>query len=255
MQIENATALVTGGASGLGEATARRLAAAGAKVAVLDMNLEAAQAVAGEIDGLAVTADVSDAAAVEAVFARATETFGEAPRIVVNCAGIGTAHRIVPRDGALTTDIFEKTLRVNLLGTYVVMNVAARAMAALEPRGKDHERGVIVNTSSNSYEDGQIGQCAYAASKGGVASMTLPAARELSRFGIRVMAIAPGLFETAMSSTLTDEIRAALTANVPFPPRMGDPDEFASLVEQIAVNPMLNGTVIRLDGSARMPPK
>lgn len=255
MKIEGVTALVTGGASGLGEATARRLAAAGAKVAVLDMNLEAAETVAQEIDGLAVTADVADAVAVTGVFAKVTETFGEAPRIVVNCAGIGTAHRIVPRDGMLSVGLFEKTLKVNLLGTYVVMNVAAIEMAKLEPLGQDGERGVIVNTSSNSYEDGQIGQGAYAASKGGVASLTLPAARELARFGIRVMTIAPGLFETAMSSTLTDEIRAALTANVPFPCRMGDPDEYAGLVEHITVNPMLNGTVIRLDGSARMPPK
>ena len=199
MKIENASALVTGGASGLGEATARRLAAAGAKVAVLDMNLEAAEAVAKDIGGMAATADVSDAAAVTAVFDKVAETFGEAPRIVVNCAGIGTAHRIVPRDGALSVELFEKTLRVNLLGTYVVMNVAARAMAALEPWGKDHERGVIVNTSSNSYEDGQIGQCAYAASKAGLIGLTQVLAAEHGPEKIRVNALLPGGTMTAMA--------------------------------------------------------
>lgn len=255
MQIENMAAVVTGAGSGLGAATARRLAAAGAKVAVLDRDGGTAAGIATEIGGLALSADVSDPASVEAAFDAAIAAFGATPRIVVNCAGIGTAQRILPKDGALTVDSFDRTLRVNLLGTYVVLNVAARAMAAADPLDADGARGVIVNTASVAVEDGQIGQAAYAASKGGVASLTLPAARELARFGIRVMAIAPGLFETAMSAGLPDDVRRAITAHIPFPSRMGDPDEFARLVEQIVQNPMLNGTVIRLDGAARMPPK
>jgi len=254
MILENQTALVTGAGSGLGAATARRLAKAGAKVACLDLTLEAAQSVADEIGGIALAADVSDAAAVEAAFAKAQESFGT-PRVVVSCAGIGTAQRILPRDGSLTIDSFERTLRINLLGTYTVMNIAARAMAAADPLNDDQARGVIINTASVAFEDGQIGQAAYSASKGGVASMTLPAARELARFGIRVMAIAPGLFETAMSAGLPDDIRADILKSVPYPSRMGDPDEYAMLVQSIVENPMLNGTTIRLDAAARMPIK
>jgi len=254
MQIKGSVALVTGAGSGLGAATARRLSGAGCKVAVLDLSQGAADAVAAEIGGLGLAADVSDAAAVERAFEAVSAEYG-VPRIVVSCAGIGTAERILPRDGSLTVAGFERTLRVNLLGSYVVMNVAARAMAAAEPMDEDGARGVIINTASVAYEDGQIGQAAYAASKGGVASMTLPAARELARFGIRVMAIAPGLFETAMSSGLPDDIRADILKNVPFPSRMGLPDEYARLAQQIVENPMLNGTVIRLDAAARMPAK
>jgi NAD(P)-dependent dehydrogenase (short-subunit alcohol dehydrogenase family) len=197
MDINGIVAFVTGGGSGLGEATARRLAKAGARVAVADMNREAAIRVAAAIGGLGIGADVTDAASVEAAFEKTARELGEAPRVVVSCAGIGTASRIIPRDGALTVDLFERTIRVNLVGTYIVLNVAARAMAALAPVDADGARGVIVNTASVAYQDGQIGQAAYAASKGGVASLTLPAARELARFGIRVMTIAPGLFETA----------------------------------------------------------
>lgn len=255
MQIPDTIALVTGGGSGLGEATARRLAAHGARVAVLDRGEAEAARVAGEIGGLALAADVSDAAAVEAAFARAAGHFGAAPRIVVSCAGIGTAARILPRDGSLTVDTFERTLRVNLLGTFTVLSVAARAMAALEPADADGARGVIVNTASVAYQDGQVGQAAYAASKGGVASMTLPAARELARVGIRVMAIAPGLFQTAMSATLSPEAVAAIEAGLPFPSRMGKPDEFAMLVQQIVENPLLNGEVIRIDSAVRLAPK
>ncbi|QQM30069.1 SDR family NAD(P)-dependent oxidoreductase [Martelella lutilitoris] len=254
MKIEGEVALVTGAASGLGEATAKRLAARGAKVVVLDLSAEAAEKTAAEIGGVGYGADVSDATAVEAIFADVTREHG-APRIVVSCAGIGTATRILPRDGSLTIDLFERTLRVNLVGTYTVMNIAARAMADADPIDEDGARGVIVNTASVAHEDGQIGQAAYSASKGGVASMTLPAARELARFGIRVMTIAPGLFETGMSAGLPDDIRAEILANVPFPSRMGLPDEYARLVEQIVENPMLNGSVIRLDAAARMPPK
>lgn len=255
MEIGERIALVTGGGSGLGEATARRLAALGARVAVMDRSEAAAARVAGEIGGLAVAADVSDGAAVEAAFGRVAEALGEAPRIVVNCAGIGTAARILPRDGSLSLDVFERTIKVNLIGTYTVLSVAARAMAALAPLDADGARGVIVNTASVAWQDGQIGQAAYAASKGGVASLTLPAARELARFGIRVMTIAPGLFETAMSAGLTPEVRAALESGLPFPSRMGRPEEYAMLVQQIVENPILNGEVIRIDSAVRLAPK
>ncbi|SCM67568.1 SDR family NAD(P)-dependent oxidoreductase [Donghicola eburneus] len=255
MDIKGKVALVTGGGSGLGEATARRLAAAGAKVAVVDLSQERADAVANSIGGVGIAADVSNAEQVEAGFVKAAEVLGATPAIVVSCAGIGTASRILPRDGSLTIDSFALALKVNLLGTYTVLNIAAREMAKVDPLDDDGSRGVIINTSSVAFEDGQIGQAAYSASKGGVASMTLPAARELSRFGIRVMAIAPGLFETAMSAGLPDDIRAEICKSIPFPSRMGMPDEYARLVEQIVENSMLNGTVIRLDASARMPAK
>jgi NAD(P)-dependent dehydrogenase (short-subunit alcohol dehydrogenase family) len=245
-------AAVTGAGSGLGAATARWLAKVGARVACIDHSEAAATSVAADIGGLAAAADVANRQAVEAAFAAIQDKLGR-PRIVVSCAGIGTAARILPRDGDLSIDAFEHTLRVNLLGTFTVMSVAARAMAASPPLDGEGTRGVIVNTASVAYEDGQIGQAAYAASKGGVASMTLPAARELARFGIRVMTIAPGLFETAMSSGLADDIRAEILRSVPFPSRMGHPDEFARLVQGIVENPMLNGTVIRLDAAARMP--
>lgn len=174
---------------------------------------------------------------------------------MVSCAGIGTAARILPRDGALPIALFERTLHVNLLGTYTVLSVAAKAMAALEPLDTDGARGVIVNTASVAYQDGQIGQAAYAASKGGIASLTLPAARELARFGIRVMTIAPGLFETPMSADLPPETRAALEAELPFPSRMGKPEEYALLVQQIVENPLLNGETIRIDSAVRLAPK
>jgi len=255
MEISGQIALVTGGGSGLGEATARRLAARGARVAVLDRSEEAAAKVATEIGGIGVAADVSDAAGVEAAFAKVATEWGSAPRIVVNCAGIGTAGRILPKDGTLAIDMFERTIRVNLIGTFVVLSVAARAMAALDAIDADGARGVIINTASVAYQDGQIGQAAYAASKGGVASLTLPAARELARVGVRVMTIAPGLFETAMSAGLPPDVRAALEAGLPFPSRMGRPEEYAMLVQQIVENPVLNGEVIRIDSAVRLAPK
>ena len=255
MEIEGQIALVTGGGSGLGEATARRLAGQGARVAVIDRDAEAAERVAGEIGGMAAPADVADLTAVEAAFARVQDELGAAPRIVVSCAGIGTAARILPRDGGLSVDAFERTIRVNLIGTYTVLSVGARAMAALEPLDEDGARGAIVNTASVAYQDGQIGQAAYAASKGGVASLTLPAARELARVGIRVMTVAPGLFETPMSAGLTPEARAAIEAGLPFPSRMGRPDEFAMLVQQIVENPLLNGEVVRIDSAVRLAPR
>lgn len=255
MEIDGQIALVTGGGSGLGEASARRLAAKGARVAVVDRSAEAAERVASDIGGIAVEADVTDAGAVEAAFDQCAVALGAAPRIVVNCAGIGTAARILSRDGSLSLDVFERTVRVNLIGTYTVMSFAARAMSGLDPLDADGARGVIVNTASVAYQDGQIGQAAYAASKGGVASLTLPAARELARFGIRVMTIAPGLFETAMSAGLTPEVRASLEAGLPFPSRMGRPGEYALLVQQIVENPVLNGEVIRIDSAVRLAPK
>lgn len=254
MILQDTSVAITGAGSGLGAATARRFAKAGAKVACLDLSADAAQRVANETGGFAYAVDVSDSAAVEAAFDEIQAAHG-APRVVVNCAGIGTAARILPRDGSLTIDSFEQALRVNLLGTYTVMNIAARAMAAAEPIGADNARGVIINTASVAFEDGQIGQAAYAASKGGIVSMTLPAARELARFGIRVMAIAPGLFETSMSAGLPDDVRAEILKNVPYPSRMGDAAEYAQLAQSIVENPMLNGTVIRLDAAARMPIK
>lgn len=254
MILQNSSVAITGAGSGLGAATARRFAKAGAKVACLDLSEDAAQRTAGDIGGTAYRVDVSDSTAIEAVFDDIVAKQG-APRVVVNCAGIGTAARILPRDGSLTIDSFEQALRVNLLGTYAVMNIAARAMAAADPVGADAARGVIINTASVAFEDGQIGQAAYSASKGGIVSMTLPAARELARFGIRVMAIAPGLFETSMSAGLPDDIRSEILKAVPYPSRMGDADEYAMLAQSIVENPMLNGTVIRLDAAARMPIK
>lgn len=254
MILDGQAVAVTGAGSGLGAATARRLAGLGAKVACIDLAEDAAVSIAEEIDGVAATADVSDADAVESAFSRIVEQIG-APRVVVSCAGIGTAARILPRNGGLSTDVFDHTLRIKLLGTFIVMSVAARAMSTTEPDAPDGARGVIINTASVAYQDGQIGQAAYSASKGGVASMTLPAARELARLGIRVMTIAPGLFETAMSEGLPDDIRAEILQAVPFPSRMGQAEEYARLVQSIIENPMLNGTVIRLDAAARMPIK
>lgn len=254
MNIAGQPALITGGASGLGAASARRLASLGAKIAILDFDRERAEAMADELGGTAVQADVGDEAAVGAAVEAASDALGSAPRIVVNCAGVGMAARIVGREGKMSFDVFEKTLRVNLFGTYNVMSHAARLMSELEPM-EHGERGVIINTSSVAWEDGQIGQAAYSASKGAIASLCLPAAREFSRFGIRIMAIAPGLFNTPMMEGLPEEIAAKIAADVPFPQRLGEPEEYALLVEQIAANPYLNGTTIRLDGSIRLAPK
>ena len=252
--LNGAIALVTGAGSGLGAATARHLVAQGAMVACLDLSQEAADATASDIGGIGVAADVSSETDVSEAFAKVDAAFGT-PRIIVNCAGIGTAARILPRDGSLTLDAFQQALAVNLFGTFNVMSHGARAMAAAEPLDTDGARGVIVNTASIAFEDGQIGQCAYSATKGGVASMTLPAARELARFGIRVMTIAPGLFETAMAAGLPEDTKTEILKAVPYPSRMGAPEEYARLVQSIVENPMLNGSVIRLDAAARMPIK
>lgn len=253
MRIEGQTALITGGGSGLGAATARHFAALGAKVAVLDLNDDAAGAIAEEIGGVAASVDVADPVSVEHAVATAAERFGP-PRIVVNCAGIAPAARVVGREGQLSVDVFERVIRVNLLGTYNVMSYAAQRIAALEPL-ETGERGVIVNTASIAYQDGQVGQSAYAASKGAVAAMCLPAAREFASLGVRIMAIAPGLFRTPMMEALPVEVTDKIAANIPFPSRLGLASEYAELAEHIIRNPYLNGEVIRLDGAARLPRK
>lgn len=254
MLIAGHVALVTGGASGLGEATCKRLAGHGAKVAIVDSNIERAKQVAAEIEGYAIQADVTDADSVDEAFKQAEINFGNAPRIIVSCAGIGKAARIVGREGKLSIDLFEQVLRVNLFGTYNVMSHGAQRMMNLEPIDGG-ERGVVINTSSVAWQDGQLGQAAYAASKGAIASLCLPAAREFAQFGIRVMAIAPGLFRTPMMEGLPEEVAAQIAATIPFPSRLGEADEYALTVEQIVSNPYLNGTTIRLDGAVRLPPK
>ena len=246
-------ALVTGAASGLGAETAVRLAQAGAKVALLDVNSAAAAALAGRIDGLALRCDVTDAEAAAAALAAAREKHGVA-RILVNCAGIGTAKRIISRDGPMPLADFQRVIAINLIGTFNMMRLAAAAMTTLAPLA-DGERGIVVSTASVAAFEGQIGQAAYAASKGGVAALTVPAARELAQFGIRVMAIAPGIFATPMLQGLPDEVQASLAASVPFPRRLGGPEEFADLVLHCVRNAYLNGEVIRLDGALRMAPR
>jgi len=249
------SAVVTGGASGLGEATARSLAAQGVRVAIFDMNAERGEQVAKEIGGLFCKVDVSNAESVSVAFAQARQIHGQ-ERICVCCAGIAFAAKTVDRDGNYhQPDLFNKTIGVNLIGTFNVASQAAAGMTKADPLNDDGERGVIVNTASVAAFEGQIGQVAYAASKGGVAAMTIPMARDLSRNGIRVMAIAPGLFMTPMLAGLPEEAQQSLGAQVPFPSRLGDPAEYASLVAHIAENPMLNGEVIRLDGAIRMAPK
>ena len=248
-------AVITGGASGLGEATARRLAASGAKVAIFDKNAEAGQAVAKDIGGAFFDVDVTDPASVEAGLEGARAAHGQ-ERITVNCAGVGWAARTVDRDGkAHDAGMFRTTIMINLVGSFNVASMSAAGMAAAETIGDDGERGLIVNTASVAAYDGQIGQIAYAASKGGIVGMTLPMARDMASKGVRVMTIAPGLFLTPMLMGLPQEARDRLGAQVPFPSRLGDPSEYADLVAAIAGNPMLNGETIRLDGSIRMAPK
>jgi NAD(P)-dependent dehydrogenase (short-subunit alcohol dehydrogenase family) len=253
VQVQGVAAIVTGGGSGLGAATGRALAVAGAKVALLDLNQEAAAAVADEIGGLALACDVADAASAEAAVARAAEAHGPA-RILVNCAGIAPAARIVGRNGPASLDAFATVIRVNLIGSFNLMRLVAAGAQALDPLAGG-ERGVIVSTASVAAYEGQIGQAAYAASKAGVVGLTLPAAREFAAVGIRVCAIAPGIFETPMLRGLPQEVQDSLGAAVPFPSRLGRPEEYAALVMAIVGNPMLNGEVIRLDGALRMQPK
>jgi NAD(P)-dependent dehydrogenase (short-subunit alcohol dehydrogenase family) len=253
MQVKGHAAIVTGGGSGLGAATCRALAAAGAKVAVFDVNEQAAAAVAEEIGGLAVACDVADAASAEAAVAKAAGAHGAA-RIAVNCAGIAPAARIVGKDGPLALDAFRRVIEVNLIGTFNIMRLAAAGMQGLEPL-EDGERGVIVSTASVAAFEGQIGQAAYAASKGGVASLTLPAAREFAKAGIRVNVIAPGLIGTPLLLNMPQNVQDSLAASVPFPSRFGKPEEYAKLVLHILDNVMINGETIRLDGAIRMQPR
>ena len=253
MEISGKSAIVTGGASGLGEATSRMLAAAGAKVAILDMNTDLAEKVANDIGGIACTTNVSDDASVDAAFEKARGAHGAA-RILVNCAGIGPAAKTYSSKGMHPLDKFEQVISVNLVGTFNCIRRAAADMAGLDPM-ESGERGVCINTASVAAFDGQIGQAAYSASKGGIVGMTLPIARDLASLGVRIVTIAPGLFETPLLKSLPEDVQAALGASVPFPSRLGHPSEYAALARQIMENQMLNGEVIRLDGAIRMAPK
>jgi NAD(P)-dependent dehydrogenase (short-subunit alcohol dehydrogenase family) len=246
-------AIVTGGASGLGAATAAALANAGAKVALLDVNIDGACEVASRIGGLAIRCDVTSADDAVAALGEAKAKHGS-PRILINCAGVGPAKRIVGRDGPQPLSDFERVIAINLVGTFNMMRLAAADMQSLEPLA-DSERGVIISTASVAAFEGQIGQAAYSASKGGVAALTIPAARELAQFGIRVMAIAPGIFGTPMLRALPQAAQDSLGASVPFPKRLGEPNEFADLVLTIVNSNYLNGEVIRLDGALRMAPR
>jgi NAD(P)-dependent dehydrogenase (short-subunit alcohol dehydrogenase family) len=249
MLIEGANALICGGASGLGAATARRLQADGANVTIADVNAELGEALATELGAAFLACDVTDPAQVEA----AVEGAGPELRIAVTCAGIGWAEKTAGKRGAHSVEPFHKVVAVNLLGSFHLLRAAGAAMLANDAR--DGDAGVIVMTASIAAYDGQIGQLAYSASKGGVVGMTLPAARDLASAKIRVCTIAPGLFDTPLLAGLPQETRAALGAQVPHPPRLGHPDEYAALAAHIVANPMLNGEVIRLDGALRMPPR
>jgi len=254
MQIQGQAALVTGGGSGLGEATARELARLGAKVAVLDLNLDNAQRVAADIGGLAIQADVASEAGMQAAIEQAAVAHGPA-RILMQIAGIGTARRVIGKDGsAAPLADFARVVNVNLIGTYNAARLFAAACAKLEPM-EDGERGAMVFTASVAAFDGQVGQQAYSASKGGVVGMTLPMARDLAQHGIRVCTIAPGLFNTPLMRTLPEPVQASLAASIPFPSRLGKPEEFAGLACHIVRNGHLNGEVIRLDGALRMAPR
>lgn len=251
MNVSGASAIVTGGGSGLGAATAEALAAAGAKVVVLDIDAGKAEAVAARIGGVAIAGDVTEDAVMLAAV-QAASALGPL-RVAVACAGIAPAARVAGRNGPHDLALFERVIRVNLIGTFNMMRVAAAHMTTLEPLA-DGERGLILCTASVAAYEGQVGQAAYAASKGGIVSLTLPAARELARFGVRVMTIAPGLIHTPLMDTLTPEARDALSRQPLFPQRLGRPSEFGALVLAIAANPLLNGETIRLDGALRLPP-
>ncbi|MBI3517163.1 MAG: SDR family NAD(P)-dependent oxidoreductase [Proteobacteria bacterium] len=253
MELKGIAALVTGGASGLGEATARMLAAAGAKVGVLDVARERAEALASALGGGAFACDVTSGESAAAAVAAAEARHGVA-RILVNCAGVGTPGRAVGRNGPMPLEQFAQVIAINLIGTFNLIRLVAHRLQAA-PALADGQRGVIVNTASIAAFDGQVGQPAYAASKGGVAAMTLPLAREFAPHGIRVLTIAPGLFKTPMMGILPDEVQASLAASVPFPARLGDATEYAALVRHIIDNTMLNGETIRLDGALRMAPR
>jgi NAD(P)-dependent dehydrogenase (short-subunit alcohol dehydrogenase family) len=252
VQISGASFIVTGGGSGLGAATARMLVEAGGRVTIADLNLDAGEAIARELGQNArfIKTDVTDEKDGVAAITAAIDTFGPL-RGLINCAGVAPAEKVVGREGPHRLESFVRTISINLIGTFNMVRLAAAAIQNAEPDAEG-ERGVIVNTASAAAFDGQIGQAAYAASKGGVAAMTLPIARELARHGIRTVSIAPGIFETPMMAGMPVEVREALGKSVPFPPRLGHPAEFAALVRHILENNMLNGEVIRLDGALRM---
>lgn len=254
MNIQGQAALVTGGASGLGEATARELARLGAKVAVLDVNKELAEKVAAEIGGVACQCDITSTDSVQAAVAQAAAKHGAA-RILMNIAGIGTAKRVVGKDGSpAPLEDFARVINVNLIGTYNMSRIFAAECARLAPL-EDGERGVMMFTASVAAFDGQVGQQAYSASKGGLVGMTLPMARDLAQHGIRVCTVAPGLFATPLMKQLPEAVQQSLAASIPFPPRLGKPEEFAQLACHIVTNTHLNGEVIRLDGALRMAPR
>jgi NAD(P)-dependent dehydrogenase (short-subunit alcohol dehydrogenase family) len=254
MDISASTAIVTGAASGLGAATAAALVSAGARVVGVDLaaGWQKAPAAGGVTP---VEADVTDADDVARAVATAAGDGSRPLRLAVNCAGVAWASRILGRRGVHDLDLFRNVVGINLVGTFNVLRLAAEAMSSIDPVDESGQRGLVVNTASVAAFDGQVGQIAYAASKGGIAAMTLPAARDLAQYGIRVMAIAPGIMDTPMMASITDEFRSALEATVPFPARLGSPKEYAALVLSIAANDYLNGEVIRLDGSLRMPPR
>lgn len=254
MDVKGCAAIVTGGGSGMGAETGRFLAAAGAKVALLDVNLDGAKQVAGDIGGLALECNVADAASAQAAIAKARETHGPA-RICINCAGIAPAKRIVGRDGPMPLEDFTRVIDVNLVGTFNIMRLAAADMQTLDPVTESDERGVIICTASIAAFEGQIGQAAYSASKGGVVSLTLQAAREFASNGIRVVTIVPGLIATPMLLSMPKEVQESLAQQPPFPKRFGRPDEYAKLAMHIIDNEMINGDCIRLDGAIRMQPK
>ncbi len=252
MQLENTPVFITGGGSGLGAATARAMAARGARVAVFDLNADAAQAVATETRGVALTGDVTSEEQVQAAIDKAEAAHGPA-RILVNCAGTGNAIKTVGKNGPYPLDAFARIININLIGSFNVLRLIAARLVDQPMIGE--ERGLIINTASVAAFDGQVGLAAYSASKGGVVGMTLPIARDLAQYGIRVNTIAPGLFLTPLLMTLSDEAKRSLAAQVPFPSRLGDPSEYAALAVHIAENPMLNGETIRLDGAIRMAPR
>jgi NAD(P)-dependent dehydrogenase (short-subunit alcohol dehydrogenase family) len=253
MEFNKVPASVTGGASGLGEGAARALAAAGCKVAIFDLQKEQGEKVAADIGGIFVHCDVSSSESAEAAMAKAREAHGPCG-IAVSCAGIGPAAKILGRNGVMPLESFSKVIQVNLIGTFNILRLAAAEMAQREPNA-DGERGVIINTASVAAYEGQVGQAAYSASKGGVVALTIQSARELAREGIRVNTIAPGLFMTPMMSGMPQEVQDSLAATLPFPKRLGKPEEFGMMVDQMVRNPILNGETIRLDSALRMAPK
>lgn len=251
MDIHGKVVVVTGGGSGIGAETARYFSQKGGWVAIVDKDIDAANNVANDIDGLPVYCDVANEAEATSAFDQIEKELG-LPQIMINCAGIAPAQRVVGREGPMPFSDFDNVIRVNLLGTFNMMRLAAYLMSRNEPCGDDHEQGVIINTASIAAYEGQIGQCAYSASKGGVCALTLPAARELAQFGIRVVTIAPGLIFTPLLQNLPTKAQESLANQIPFPPRLGKPFEFALLASQIVENPYINGEIIRLDGALRM---